>query len=110
MKTKKPLIISLLGKSGSGKGTQANFLIKKFGLKHLGSGNLLRARSKVSDFTGKKLTVMLKKGGLAPTPVIFDLWVSEVEKLKNNNVQKVVALLFLMVSLGLVVYRIKLNK
>lgn len=81
----KPLIISLLGKSGSGKGTQGELLVKKFKIKHLSSGDLLRAKGKDKDFTGKKLAKMLTKGGLVPTPIVFDLWVSEVEKLKNKN-------------------------
>lgn len=82
---KNPLIVTLLGKSGSGKGTQADLLVEKFGLEHIGSGDLLRVRSKENDFTGKKLSQTLKKGNLVPTPVILKLWLDRVEELKNKK-------------------------
>ncbi len=82
---KNPLIIILLGKSGSGKGTQAELLQKKFGLEYIGSGDLLRIRGKRKDFTGKKLTKVLTKGELAPTSVIFKLWLEKAEELKNKK-------------------------
>ncbi len=83
--SKKPLIIVLLGKSGSGKGTQAELLEKKFGLNYIGSGDLLRARGRKLDFTGKKIINVLNKGGLVPVSVIFKLWVDKVEILKNKK-------------------------
>lgn len=82
---KKPLIIILLGKSGSGKGTQAEFLEDKFKLEHIGSGDLLRKRAKDKDFTGGELAKTLKRGNLVPTPVIFKLWLDKVEQLKNRK-------------------------
>ncbi len=82
---KNPLIIILLGKSGSGKGTQAELLQKKFSLEYIGSGDLLRTRGKRKDFTGKKLTKALIKGELAPTSVIFKLWLDKTEELKNKK-------------------------
>lgn len=82
---KHPLIIILLGKSGCGKGTQAELLRKKFGLDYIGSGDLLRARGKKKDFTGKKITEVIVKGGLIPTPAILKLWLDKVEELKNKK-------------------------
>lgn len=82
---KKPLIILLFGKSGSGKGTQSDLLMKKLGLEYIGSGDLLRARKNKKDFTENKITQVIKKGGLIPTPVIFKLWVDKVEELKNKK-------------------------
>ena len=82
---KKPLIIILLGKSGCGKGTQAEFLKNKFSLNYIGSGDLLRSRRNKKDFTGKKMTEVLAKGDLAPTAVIFKLWLDKVETLKNKK-------------------------
>lgn len=81
-------VIILLGKSGSGKGTQADLLAEKFGFSHLVSGDLLRNRAKKTDFTGKKLAKILLTGGLAPTAVIFKLWLDKVEALKNNKKTK----------------------
>jgi adenylate kinase len=81
----KPLIIILLGKSGCGKGTQAQLLQEKFGLEYIGSGDLLRTRAKKSDFLGKKIAEIMNKGGLIPTPFIFKLWLDRVEELKAKN-------------------------
>lgn len=82
---KNPLIIILLGKSGSGKGTQAELLQKKFSLDYIGSGDMLRARSKKNDFSGRKISQLLKRGDLIPTPVIFKLWLDRIEGLKNKK-------------------------
>jgi len=79
------LIIILFGKSGSGKGTQAELLQKKFGLEYIGSGDLLRARAKKEDFTGRKIAQILITGDLIPTPVIFKLWLDKTEELKNKK-------------------------
>lgn len=81
----KKFIIILLGRAGSGKGTQAKLLEEKFSFQYIGSGNILRARFKKKDFTGKKLDKVLSGGGLAPTAMIFKLWVDEMEKIKNDN-------------------------
>src|SRR3989344_6020693 len=80
-----PLIVLIFGKSGAGKGTQADLLTEKLGLKYVGSGDLLRARRNKKDFTGRKITEVLKRGGLVPTPVIFQLWVDRVEEIKNKK-------------------------
>ena len=79
------LIILLFGKSGAGKGTQADLLVEKLGLEYIGIGDLLRARRAKKDFTGKKIAEVMFKGGLIPTPVIFKLWVDKVEQLKNKE-------------------------
>lgn len=85
LSNRNPLVIILLGKSGCGKGTQAQLLQKKFGLEYIGSGDLLRARAKKDDFIGKKLTETMKKGGLIPTPFIFKLWLDKIEELKEKQ-------------------------
>ncbi len=77
-------VIILLGPPGSGKGTQAKLLCKKFKLKYIGSGKTLRARQKVSDFTGEKLIKVLNKGGLAPSFVVIKLLGDQLEKLKKQ--------------------------
>jgi len=80
----KKLIVILLGPPGSGKGTQVRFLQKKFRLKHIGSGNLLRARKEKRDFTGRKIAQYIDNGRRAPTPVIFKMWMDEMELFKKD--------------------------
>jgi len=77
---KKPLVIILLGPPGSGKGTQAKLLVKKFGFEYFGSGDALRNRQKAADFTGKKLIKVMNRGELAPSFVISNLWIDKLEK------------------------------
>lgn len=78
-----PRIIIILGRQGCGKGTQAKLLAEKFGLEYIGSGDLLRERVKISDFTGDKLKNRMDKGKLAPTPLIFFLWYSRLQEIKQ---------------------------
>jgi adenylate kinase len=77
-------IIILLGPPGSGKGTQAELLKKKFNLEYIGSGEVLRERKEIKDFTGKKLSKELKKGKLAPSFLVLKLLIEKLEKLKKK--------------------------
>jgi len=77
---KKPLVIIILGPPGSGKGTQAKQLVKKFGFEYFGSGDALRNRQKAADFTGGKLIKVMNRGELAPSFVISKLWIDKLEK------------------------------
>ena len=82
---KKPVVIVVLGPAGSGKGTQAKFLQKKFDLEYIGSGRMIRQRQKAKDFTGRKLLeVSWRKGELVPTFLISKLWADRFEKLKQK--------------------------
>ena len=74
MKNKNKMIIILFGPPGSGKGTQAKLLTKKFGLEYFGSGEALRQRQKVGDFTGKKLLEVMNRGEWVPESTIIKLW------------------------------------
>ena len=80
---KNPIVICVLGKAGAGKGTQVNLLKERLGLNYIGSGELLRKRKEIKDFTGKKIADVIDKGRLVPSPVIFALWMAELEKIRN---------------------------
>jgi len=82
---KSPLIIIFLGRSGSGKGTQAKLLEKKLKLELISSGDLLRNRKQENDFTGNKIASVIDKGGIVLTPVIFKLWLDKFEILKKKK-------------------------
>jgi len=82
---KKPTVIIILGPAGSGKGTQAKLLQKKFDLEYIGSGRMIRQRQKAKDFTGRKLLeVSWRKGELVPAFLISKLWADRFEKLKQK--------------------------
>jgi adenylate kinase len=82
---KSPLILILLGKSGSGKGTQVDLLKDKLGLDFLGTGALLRERKKVGDFSANKIADVIDNGGIVPPPVVFKLWMDKFEAFKNRG-------------------------
>jgi len=84
MAKNKPKIVILLGRSGSGKGTQAKLLIDDFGFDYLGTGDLLRERVKENDFSGKKLKQEMDKGERVSTYYVFQLWGKAAEKIKEK--------------------------
>jgi len=58
-------------------------LAEQYGLKIISSGSLLRARAEEKDFVGNRIAGILDKGGLIPTPIIFHLWLHELEKIRE---------------------------
>ncbi len=58
-------IYILFGPPGSGKGTQAQFLVKKFGLPDVSPGELLRHEETMQTRIGKKIAKTMKAGKLA---------------------------------------------
>lgn len=81
----KPSVIIIFGQPGSGKGTQAKLLVKKFGLEYFGSGEALRQRQKVGDFTGKKLSEVMNQGQWVPESTIVKLWMDNLEEYKKKK-------------------------
>jgi len=73
LKSKKVPIIWVLGGPGSGKGTQCERLIKRYGFQHLSSGDLLRDEVASGSDKGKELNEMMKNGVLVPRAVVLDL-------------------------------------
>lgn len=62
----KILTINLLGPAGSGKGTQADLLARKYKLAHFVPGQLLRNEIKKKSSLGRKIAPIVKKGRLIP--------------------------------------------
>jgi adenylate kinase len=66
------MVIILIGPPGSGKGTQAKFLIEHFGIPQLSTGDMLRAAKKAGTLP-KELVEQMDRGGLVPDEVVIDL-------------------------------------
>lgn len=82
-KSKRVMIV--LGPPGSGKGTQAELLVEKFKLDYFGSGEALRQRQKVGDFTGRKLIKVMNKGEWVPDFVVSKLWIQRLDEFKQKR-------------------------
>jgi len=63
----------ILGPQGSGKGTQAKLIAEKFGLKHISSGELLRAEAESGSEKGQIISKILAKGELVPFETIVTI-------------------------------------
>lgn len=81
---KESKIIILFGRSGCGKGTQADLLIEKFGFEYLSTGELLRERKKQDDFVGRRLGEAMAQGELVPTFLVFQIWSQQVEAKRES--------------------------
>ncbi len=63
----------LFGPPGSGKGTQSEKLIAKYGLKHLSTGDLLRHEISHQTPLGKEAQNFMDKGQLVPDEVVISM-------------------------------------
>ena len=63
----------LLGAPGAGKGTQAAFIIEKFGIPQISTGDMLRAAIKAGAPLGLKAKKFMDAGALVPDDVIIGL-------------------------------------
>lgn len=57
---------ALAGGPGSGKGTQCEKIVQKYGYTHLSTGDLLRAEVSSGSARGKMLSEIMEKGQLVP--------------------------------------------
>lgn len=60
------LNIILCGAPGSGKGTQSDLIVQKYGLQHLSTGDALRAEIKSGSELGKEIGELIAGGNLVP--------------------------------------------
>ena len=63
----------LFGPPGSGKGTQSEKLIAKYGLKHLSTGDLLRSEIAQQTALGMEAKKLMDKGQLVPDEVVIGM-------------------------------------
>jgi adenylate kinase len=122
--------IVIFGPPGAGKGTQSNFIVKKYQLHQLSTGELLRNEIKNKSELGGKISTIMNSGHLVSDQIASDLiekFISNIEfknrlifdgyprnklqaenlnNLLNKNDQKIDLVLKLSVSLDVIKKRI----
>ena len=73
----------LFGPPGSGKGTQSDKLVAKYGLVHLSTGNLLREEIQQQTPLGLEAKSFMDKGQLVPDEVVIGMVDSYFDKHKE---------------------------
>lgn len=73
----------LFGPPGSGKGTQSEKLIERYGLKHLSTGDLLRTEISRQTVLGMEARKFMDKGQLVPDEVVIGM----ISSALDNNPQ-----------------------
>ena len=71
--TKEMFNLILFGPPGSGKGTQSEKLIARYGLKHLSTGDLLRSEIAAQTALGMEAKTIMDRGELVPDAVVIGM-------------------------------------
>lgn len=79
------LNIILLGAPGSGKGTQAEQIIKHYNLVHLSTGDIFRSEIKAQTQLGKLVKSYMEKGELIPDHIVLKELYRRALIHKNSN-------------------------
>ncbi len=77
--------IIFLGRSGSGKGTQAELLMKKFALANIDTGDILRKLTKRNDKFGKTVLETISHGKLVPIWLVIYCWLGQLLKIPSKK-------------------------
>lgn len=73
----------IFGPPGSGKGTQSVKLAEKYNLKHLSTGDMLRAEISAGTELGKKVSTIMSKGELVPDEVVIEMIANKIDSEKD---------------------------
>lgn len=75
----------LLGAPGAGKGTQATFICKKYGIPQISTGDMLRAAVKAGTPLGLQADAVMKAGGLVSDDLIINLVKERIAQADCSN-------------------------
>ena len=75
----------IFGAPGSGKGTQSQKLIDRYGLTHISTGDVLRKEIAAGTELGKIADSYISKGQLIPDELMVDILAQEVDRLRPES-------------------------
>jgi len=78
------LNIIICGAPGCGKGTQSDLIVEKYKLKHLSTGDLLRAEIAQKSELGVIAESYISKGSLVPDEMIINILAKNIEAFGND--------------------------
>ena len=79
-----PLRLVFLGPPGSGKGSQANFVVQHYGIDHISTGELLREATRNETTTGKMVSEIMSQGSLVPDDIVLQLICDYLDSREQN--------------------------
>ena len=81
----KMLNIVIFGAPGSGKGTQSERIVEKYGIDHISTGDVLRAEIKAGTRLGAQAKKLIDNGQLVPDALIVDMLASKLDSLTGGK-------------------------
>ena len=79
-----PLVLVILGRQGSGKGTQAVLLAERYGVIHVSTGDMLRAAVAAGTELGLRAKAVMDAGNLVGDEIMIGI---VGERLANDDIQ-----------------------
>ena len=79
------LNIVIFGAPGSGKGTQSERIVEKYGINHISTGDVLRAEIKNGTELGKTAKGYIDHGQLIPDELMIDILASVFDSFKDSK-------------------------
>ena len=79
------LNIVIFGAPGSGKGTQSERIVAKYGINHISTGDVLRAEIKNNTELGKIANGYIDQGQLIPDELIIDILAKTLDSFEDSK-------------------------